>query len=128
MAKILVSSASIGDRRMIDLAIRPNSSLGHRDGLLVAARDDLRQLGQLLHRLALGDSLGTERDVKVHARQPATSASDLLGGARVDGASQDEALAVDQVGQKLDEEAADRVESRVEVLVDWSADDHDDVP
>ena len=39
--------------------------LGHRDALLVAARDDLRQLGKLLHGLALGHALGTERDVNV---------------------------------------------------------------
>ena len=100
---------------------------GHRDGLLVAPRDDLRQLGQFLHGLSLGHPLGAEGDADVAARL-GHQIADLLGRAGVDRAPQDDALAVDQVGQEAREEPAHRVEGGVEVLVDGGADDDDDEP
>ena len=90
-----------------------------------AGRDDLRELEELDHRLALGDALRAERHVDV---EPETrdQALDHGGDARVHGAPQHEQLAVDEARRDLLDRALHRVEIRVEMLVDRRADhDHD---
>src|SRR4029079_2281227 len=94
--------------------------------LIVAASDDLRQLNELSHGAALGDPLGTERNMDAPPSR-AQQRVDLLSGPRIDGAPKNDALAVDEIWNRAEEEAADCVERGVEVLVNRRADDDDNV-
>jgi hypothetical protein len=95
--------------------------------VLRAARDDLRQREQLLHRLALGDALGAEGDVDRESElreHPLDTPRDT----GVDGAAQHQQLTVVEVVGGLGERPGDHVRVGVEVLVDRRADhDHDHV-
>ena len=77
-------------------------------------------------RLALGDALRAERHVDVEA-EPGEQLLDQGGDARVDGAAQDEELAVAEVVGAPRQRPGDRALVGVEVLVDRGADHDDDV-
>ena len=64
-----------------------------------AGRDDLRELEQLDHRLALGDALRAEGHVDVEP-EPRDEPLDHRGDARVHGAAQHEQLAVDEARRR----------------------------
>ena len=95
--------------------------LGTRWG---TGRDDLRQGVELLHRLALGDALGAERDRHVDV-EPGHHRLDQRSDAGVDGGAQDQQLAVAEVLVAHLEGPRDRLWVGVEVLVDRGADDDD---
>ena len=90
-----------------------------------AGRDDLRELEELDHRLALGDALRAERHVDVET-ESGHELLDQRGHARVDGAAQHEELTVEEVRRDVGDGGGHRVEVGVEVLVDRGPDhDHD---
>jgi hypothetical protein len=100
----------------------PEQRLGPQNAVFAEAGDDLRQLGQLLHREAFGDALGAEGDLDVLA-PAAQPVADLLADPREDGAAQDEELSVAQVRQVALQHRSHRVELGVQVTIDRRADD-----
>jgi hypothetical protein len=93
---------------------------------LLTAGDDLGEFEQLGHGPALGDPLRAEH----HVDGEAEAGDHLLhqrGDARVDGAAQDQQLAVAQVLRAARQRPGDGLLVGVEVLVDRRADDHDHV-
>ena len=98
--KSFVSSASLVVVRMVFEASVPNSAEARSAATSVVRADDLRQRGQLLEGVALGDPLRAERDVD-DAAALGEVLGDVAGRARVDRAPERDERALAEVRRDL---------------------------
>ena len=98
--------------------------LGPLGGVVRIGPDDLGQAAELLERVTFGDPLGAEDDVDPVATVGQVL-GDVLGRARVDGASEHDQRAVPEVRRDLVDGSLEDRHRRPEELVDRGTDHHD---
>ena len=87
---------------------------------------DLWKAAELSQRVAFGDALGAKAHIDV-AIQPGDDPCDALGHAWVNGAPQDDDLAIPQVIREWRDGTGDGIDVRAEVAVHRSSHDYDNM-